>query len=515
MFRVKITAMLTLVVLMVMAVVYFLLPPVLEDEFSARSRQALDVAATSMERDERLNDFSLMARAEEIAAFVGMRDAFTSEYEEPYEYNRHLGVYNKGLLRWQFIFSDAKKNREGQRQVTGDLLERAPHVPDLLFAVDEKGVGVAACCETSRYEWYKDDLSRNYPSLLSVADGRSRKDIWTWSWDKGGAGSFYQVGIAPIMQGPEKMLGAVIVGRQLSGDQARASSTALGGHQIAYFHKGQIFASTFNQGVDATLSKDIFGGALRPGDAPPPLRVTVNDEEHLAQVRYFQRNATGQPGDSGFIVLSSLASGHKLIQNIKSGILIIGLLILVMLLASVLIVIRSFVKPFEEIDQGIQEVLAGKRDYVFNITGNFPFQSEMAQSLNLMSAFLQNKRMPDEDDEPTEGWGELLIGEVSSTAMMRAIKGDEKPAVVGVPVGAAAAPPDLEPLDAYKRRIFNEYAKARQALGHDIEDLTFESFCDKLERHGEAIKSRHDARDVRFSVVEREGKVVLKPQPIF
>ncbi len=83
MFRIKISTMLTLVILMVMAVVYFTLPTALRGDTTEKAQRALKVATLSMERYERLNDFSVMARAEQVARFGGLREALQMSLNVP------------------------------------------------------------------------------------------------------------------------------------------------------------------------------------------------------------------------------------------------------------------------------------------------------------------------------------------------------------------------------------------------------------------------------------------------
>ena len=67
---------------------------------------------------------------------------------------------------------------------------------------------------------------------------------------------------------------------------------------------------------------------------------------------------------------------------------------------------------------------------------------------------------------------------------------------------------------AYQRRVYDEYITAKKHLGEDISEIDFEGFIDRMEKNVAKLKVRHNARDIRFSVVVRDGKVVLKPQPV-
>lgn len=516
MLRIKICAMLTLIVVMVMTAVYMLLPQSLEDDVRSQARARLGMAAISMERYERLNDFGVKAKATRIAAFRGLQSSLTAEYGDPYEYQRHLGVHDKGLLRWKFAFENlAKDAAQGTRAVDAPLHERPPYTPEMVFVTDEKGVGVAAL-GTNKYDWYKDDVASRHPDVLSVKDGVPREGVWffRWSQKEGESANWYHVGMAPVMQGPEKLLGVVVVGSLIADGSAQTASETIGGADVAYFHDGKIFASTLEN--DEALSRAVFNSKdskLTGGATPAPFTVQHDGNEYLVAVRYFN-SARGAEKPTGFVVLTNMTAELGTVQKIKTSIFVVGPIILIVLLGAVLIVIRSFVKAFEDIDQGIQEVIAGNKDYVFEVSGNHAFQEEMAQSLNLMSAFLQGKRMPDEEDDEvsSSGWGnQFEVEAVSQTGMMRATTG---PQVTGVPM-KGGSPATSEPLEAYQRRIFDEYVAARSNLGLGVDDLTFDKFAAKLMDNTEALKRKHEAKDVRFSVVVRDGKVVLKPQPIF
>jgi hypothetical protein len=508
MLRIKICLMLTLIVAMFMTVVYITLPQALEDDIRSDSRQQLAVAALSMERFERLNGFGVTAKAKRIADFRGLQTALIEEYGDPYEYNRHLGVYNDGLLRWKYAFQNLAKDNADVRTVSSPLHERPPFTPEIFFVTDEKGVGVAAL-GTNKYDWYTDPVAERHPAMLAVKDGVAREDVWYWRWGQGEGetGAWYHVGIAPVMQGPEQLVGVVVVGSLIASGTAQTASKHLGGQNVAYFHDKKIFASTLRG--DEALGQAIFAKLTGPAATPAPFSVQHNGKEFLVAIRYFEGV---DDRSTGFAVFMNMTERLTTVKKIRTSIFVIGPLVLIFLLAAVLAVIRSFVKAFEEIDQGIQEVISGSKDYQFEVQGNHGFQVEMAQSLNLMSAYLQGKRMPDEEDDEvsTSGWSnDVLFGAVSTTAMMRATG----PQVVGVPqTGAASDAP--ESLEGYQRRVFDEYISARANLGMGIESLTYEKFARKLVANTEALKRKHKAQDVRFSVVVRDGKVVLKPQPI-
>ncbi|MFB6373288.1 MAG: hypothetical protein ABEN55_09285 [Bradymonadaceae bacterium] len=66
-----------------------------------------------------------------------------------------------------------------------------------------------------------------------------------------------------------------------------------------------------------------------------------------------------------------------------------------------------FIKPASEIEETIGEILNGNKEAEFVVSRNSGIFENLAQGLNLMSAYLQGKPMPDEEAE-LEGWGEMV-----------------------------------------------------------------------------------------------------------
>jgi hypothetical protein len=288
------------------------------------------------------------------------------------------------------------------------------------------------------------------------------------------------------------------------------ASDAIGGQDVAYFVGDRVVASTMSR--DEELSAALFQGTspIGEGAEPPVFSLKVGEDEYLAAARYFLQNADSKAPRAGFLVLVPVTSRLGVVQQARTAILAGGVLLLLLLLAGVFWIVRLFIKPLEEIDQGIQEVIAGNKDYTFQVSGSSPFSTEMAQSLNLMSAYLQGKRMPDEEEEAGD-WGDFLVGNVTQTAIMRAVNKEEAEQALK----DGKTPATVEPLEVYRERIFKEYLAARAGLGLPTEELTLERFVARLDKHSLALKKRHKAREIRFSVILHEGKVVLKPHPIF
>jgi aminoglycoside/choline kinase family phosphotransferase len=85
--------------------------------------------------------------------------------------------------------------------------------------------------------------------------------------------------------------------------------------------------------------------------------------------------------------------------------------------------------------------------------------------------------------------------------------------------GPPAPDPDLAALAQesepdYYKRVYTEYLAARRASGHP-DEVSFENFIAKLKVNEGKLKAQYQCRAVRFRVVMKDGKVTLKPVPIF
>jgi hypothetical protein len=76
---------------------------------------------------------------------------------------------------------------------------------------------------------------------------------------------------------------------------------------------------------------------------------------------------------------------------------------------------------------------------------------------------------------------------------------------------AGYASPDEE---SHFREVFSKFVAMRKQCGEPTGDLTYERFLGTLQKHRDAIMhSRPEARGVRFTVYEKEGRAALKAAP--
>ena len=88
----------------------------------------------------------------------------------------------------------------------------------------------------------------------------------------------------------------------------------------------------------------------------------------------------------------------------------LGGALLLISIFGMLIGLKQHEAPLQEISRGVQEVIAGNRDFMWEVNEK-SHMSDLAHSLNIMSARLQGKRDPDSDDvEGADEWAAMAGG---------------------------------------------------------------------------------------------------------
>jgi hypothetical protein len=128
----------------------------------------------------------------------------------------------------------------------------------------------------------------------------------------------------------------------------------------------------------------------------------------------------------------------------------------------------------------------------------------LANGLNVMLARVLGRPEPGEEEFDDEG-NPIFQGRVEFE------DGDGSAAPAPDPDLAALAQ-ESEP-DYYKR-VYTEYLAARRATGNP-DEVSFENFIAKLKVNEGKLKAQYQCRAVRFRLVVKDGKVTLKPVPIF
>lgn len=129
----------------------------------------------------------------------------------------------------------------------------------------------------------------------------------------------------------------------------------------------------------------------------------------------------------------------------------------------------------------------------------------LANALNVMMARLLGRPEPGDEEFDDEG-NPIVLGRVE---FEEAVK----------PTSQKAPDPELAALAQesepdYYKRVFTDYLAARKGIGQP-DEVSFENFIAKLKMNEGKLKAQFHCKAVRFRVVTKDGKVSLKPVPIF
>ena len=445
MFRTKITLTFVILIAALAATGYLILDGRITNAIKTDAENSLRRAATIEEQSIRLDELGLMEKArvtaknDKLVRYMALDqpdkqelyEKLKAKYEQannPDEV-RHLAVYNVPLTTERIRLEDTAGRIEGQRNIDLSPYERRPVIPDMFMILDRDGVGVAALGK-DRYSWFGDNVAKQHSEVLNVIESNKPSTaVWDWSWGAAADSELYRVAIVPIREtDAQEPVGVVVAGNIIDDEVANRSQRRMAGitaptekakelteekvprmPQVAFFHGAKIRGSTFSSQEEGALSSQLFEEQkiLESDDPEKMISVNVNGRSYRALVRFLSGEFEKSKNPAGFVVLTNLndalAPVEKSTETLliaTGGALAVGIILLIFF-------VFQFIRPAAKIEEGITEILAGNKDYEFNVSDSNPVFSSIAQGLNLMSAYLQGKPMPDDVDD-LGGWGELV-----------------------------------------------------------------------------------------------------------
>ncbi len=326
----------------------------------------------------------------------------------------------------------------GQLILTG---EQAVTVPDLMVVLDGKGEGVA---NMGDYTWFGNNLTSHIPQVvLPLQTGHIARHIWNVE------GTLMDVVIHPMFTGTRSISGALILGFAINNQTAQAYSSLLNKHVV--FVAGQSVIASSQDAPAAQYGK-LFssdGYMVTPNDhdsIPAPTSTTApasTDDTKVKRVKVKKSylltrvlpiasgvgtGNTGNSGNSGnsgnagnadnispattklmAILIKDVSKGANATTQyfMMIGAIFFGLIVLSILLTNVLI--SSFLKPFQKLKGGVDQVMGGNLQYVF--TGERGKKSSHVSAISKCLNFLLKELR-----ETTEQCDELARDNASSAA---------------------------------------------------------------------------------------------------
>jgi hypothetical protein len=385
---------------------------------------------------------------------------------------------------------------------------------DIVAILDAEGKGVARDLDPNAV--FGEDLRKSFRPVENALRGAPDHGVVALS------NRMALMAVAPVAKADGKVLGALLVGYVINARDAQAKRDQLGA-DVGYFFRGQVQTSSFTDGTGPDAKEDgnkthalanslfqqgdkLASVALEKGAATPAARVTLDDQSYLAVAAPFY------PGDraAGFVVLQSLSRADVLAGEVGGKVIGFGILAILVALGVAVMTAVRFIKPLDQIELGVGEIINGNIDHTFRPVG--PDFEGLSNSLNVMLARLLGREEPSEDAvEEEEGEGaqrweadHMVIEELPATAITG--KPSTDPNVMTLAAESEAS---------YYPRIFNEYHAALKNAGKPTKGLSVQLFTAKLRLVEGGLRQKWKCKQVRFRVSQQGGEVTLKPVPVF
>ena len=352
-----------------------------------------------------------------------------------------------------------------------DIAFAAPREPDVLIVADAGGV-VVARAGFDKDDWYGDTRPSMQAfaavTLTELATERdvvsAHEDLIVWREHENASPQLMHIGAAPVLV-DGAFAGTAIVGYLVSDDIADEATQLLYATDVAFFYRAEGGTVTFGGTTMASRPQELAGivearfesvnGGMTDdndyagADADDSLEEEAEGDADLAGIsfsefalrehgsfRTYEFNEgtylalstalsySGNRVTSGFMVTTSLTGAvsplsgfSKIMPPLGGSLFLLGLL-------GILVSIRSFMQPVSDLSKGIQEVIAGNHNYMWDVDEKSHI-SDLAHGLNVMSARLQGKVDPDaEDTEGEDDWQEMAGGpRVAKAAKPSAVAG--------------------------------------------------------------------------------------------
>ncbi|PJB41060.1 MAG: hypothetical protein CO108_13640 [Deltaproteobacteria bacterium CG_4_9_14_3_um_filter_63_12] len=535
MFQLKMSAAIFVVVLALMGFAYFALTDNVTESIVRSETSELSMARRSVSDLRRIAELSLVAHVAPLAQEPFVIEQFSelrkmaadAESIDPLKRQKNrLKLFNF-LIDWiEQYKKDLNTRLPSVNMADGEALHEAAltrpledwwgTAPDLVLAFVatplRNSTGHVLVAHASRGQELQGGL--NYAESLQVlvtAEETQKPAIDVVIWND----YEYLVVAAPCFDTEGFLVGTVVIGYQLGNGIVERLSSVVGDERLvlvySVYHGERLYA------LDSTKVKDSFFDApfravviddesaaidfssdVKFADLDPDktYHTKIEGHQYLLQQQAWLSDPTGPR--VGFFVLTDYEATIKPVTDLKWQIPLVGAVILVVALIITLIIIRSFLKPLEDIDVGIQEILAtSNKEYIFRARAGNSLHAELVNSLNHLTAFLQGKAAPGDADQ---AWEELLVD-----------LEPERPSIYGMQAVQVVA--SQEERDSL-RGLYDDYMNKRKELNQHV-DMDFDRFCRRIKRNEASLKEKHKAKSIEFSVAVADGKVVLKPTPIF
>jgi hypothetical protein len=371
--------------------------------------------------------------------------------------------------------------------------------PHIVAITDETGRVLARDIDPNRM--FGEPLLGKVHIVRSVLN-RGNVGYGVWQHDD----KLLQVGAAPVRNEEGGIVGALLVGYDLSNGYAKREAK-LTGHELLFITTEGVYSTSTSVDVrdalqDAlyTAPLDVKTSAALGGNATRPWSAKLRGDPYVGVTAALPMSRGVQ---AGYVILAHQEK-HTKLASLANMILWLTLLGLLGVVIYGYLVGNNIMDPIEQMEDDILAVINGRNDVRLEVDspelGGLSYR--INQLINLYTG------VAEEDDEgravtSAGGWEAITItGPEPARPTASGSPPEEDPEAA-----ALAAIPE----DQYYARLYADFVAAKRSLGEDVSNVPEERFVDRIRGNAEHLAKKHGAKMVRFKVETIGGQVNLRP----
>jgi hypothetical protein len=372
--------------------------------------------------------------------------------------------------------------------------------PHIVAVIDETGRVLARDTDPNRM--FGEPLLGQVPLLKGVfRRGNARYGVWRHD-DK-----LLQIGAAPVRNDEGGVVGALLVGYDLSNGYAKREAK-LAGHDVLFLTEEGVYSTSTSVEVRDALDTALYAppldaetaSALR-GKPTLPWKAELRGEAHVGVTSALPMS---RGVAAGYVMLAKLDK-HTKLASLADMILWLTLLGMLGVILYGYIAATNIMAPIEQMEDDLLAVINGRTDVRLEVEtpelGGLSYR--VNQLINLFTG------VAEEDDDgravtSSGGWDAVSITgpDPKSRASAPGPAATEDPEAV-----ALAAIPESQ----YYAKLYDDYVAAKRSVGEDVSSVPEERFQERIRGNAEHLAKKHGARMVRFKVETIGDQVNLKP----
>ena len=382
----------------------------------------------------------------------------------------------------------------------GDPARGRNERPHIVALIDETGRVIAR--DTDQNRMFGVPLLGQVPVLRGIFKrGGSRYGVWRHD------NKLLQIGVAAVRNEEGGVVGALLVGYDLSNGYAKREARLLG-HDLLFVTPEGVYSTSTSVGVRNALEKALYSPPLDAqttaalaGKPTLPWRAELRGDAYVGVTAALPL-ARGVQG--GYVVLAH-QDKHTELASLADIILWLTLLGLLAAAIYGYIIANNIMEPIEQMEDDILAVINGRGDVRLEV--ETPELGGLSYRINQLINLFTGVAEEDEEGRAVTSSGGWEAVSISSPG------GSTRASVPGTDEGndpealALAAIPETE----YYAQLFAQYVAAKEAIGEDVSNIPEARFLDRIRGNAEHLAKKHGAKMVRFKVETIGGQVNLKP----